>query len=121
MLNISFYAENGSASQSIRVGEEFYQWLAHSDFAQVGHSQLTTICLDGEEIQLPLIPLASTTRSMLIAFFNEMILKETAAMLADLERTISKEILEPRTYRIKKLLELLNCCKNSTFAYLQRE
>lgn len=121
MLNISFYGENGSTPQSIRVGEEFYEWLAYSDFARVGHSQLTTICLDGEEIQLPLIPLASTTRSMLVAFFNEMILKETAAMLADLERTISKEILAPRTYRIKKLLELLNCCKNSSFAYLQRE
>jgi hypothetical protein len=121
MFNISFYGEKGDVTQSIRVGEEFYQWLAYSDFAQVGRSQVTTICIDGEEIQLPLIPLATTTRSMLIAFFNEMILKETAAMLADLERTISKEIVEPRTYRLKKLLELLNCCKNSSFAYLQRE
>jgi hypothetical protein len=121
MLSISFYGENGDTPKSIRVGEEFYQWLAYSDFAQVGRSQLTPICIDGEEIELPLIPLASTTRSMFVACFNEMILKETAAMLADLEKTISKEILEPRAYRIKKLLELLNYCKNSSFAYLQRE
>jgi len=121
MLTISFYGENGNHSQTIRVGEEFYQWLADSDFAQVGRSKITTICLDREVVELPLIRLSSTTRSMLIACFNEMILKETAAMLVDLDKTISQEMLGERTYRLKKLLELLNCCKNSSFAYLQRE
>ncbi|MEQ9485546.1 hypothetical protein [Coleofasciculus sp. F4-SAH-05] len=121
MLNISFYGQNGNPPQIIRVGEEFYQWLADSDFAQVGRSKITTICIDGEAVKLPLIRLSSTTRSMLIACFNEMILKETEAMLVELESTLAKEILEKRTYRIKKLLELLNGCKNSSFAYLQRE
>ncbi|MEQ9672525.1 hypothetical protein [Coleofasciculus sp. G2-EDA-02] len=121
MLSINFYGENGESPKSIRVGEDFYQWLAYSDFAQVGRSQLRTICIDGEEIELPLLPLTSTTRSMLIALFNEMVLTETAAMLTDLEKTVSQELLEPRTYRLKKLLELLNCCKNSGLAYLQRE
>ncbi|MEQ8975905.1 MAG: hypothetical protein RIE73_36665 [Coleofasciculus sp. C1-SOL-03] len=121
MLNINFYGKNGQSSQSIRMVEDFYQWLAYSDFAQVGRSKMTTICLDGEEVELPLIHLSSTTRSMLIACFNEMILKETEAMLVDLEKTISQEILSGRTYRLKKLLKLLNCCKNSRFIYLQRE
>ena len=121
MLNINFYGKNGQSSQTIRMVEDFYQWLAYSDFAQVGRSKMTTICLDGEEVELPLIQLSSTTRSMFTACFNEMILKETAAMLVDLEKTISQEILSERTYRLKKLLELLNCCKNSRFSYLQRE
>lgn len=121
MLNINFYGENGQSSQSIRMIEDFYQWLAYSDFAQVGRSKMTTIYLDGEEVELPLIHLSSTTRSMFTACFNEMILKETEAMLVELESTLSKETLGKRTYRIKKLLELLNGCKNSSFAYLQRE
>jgi len=77
--------------------------------------------VDGENAELPLIHLGRTTRSMLIACFNEMILGETAAMLADLETAISQEALAPRTHCLKKLLELLDCLKDSGLAYLQRE
>ena len=120
MLSISFYPENGDAPRCIRVNEAFYEWLARSDFAQVGHSKLTAIEVDGETAELPLIRLGRTTRSMLIACFNEMILGETAAMLADLEAAIAQEALAPRTNRLKKLLELLDCLKDRGFAYLQR-
>ena len=62
-------------------------------FSQVGRSQLTAIEVDGETIELPLIRLGRTTRSMFIACFNEMILGETAAMLADLGAAIFQDAL----------------------------
>ncbi|MEM9216112.1 MAG: hypothetical protein AAGD25_17425 [Cyanobacteria bacterium P01_F01_bin.150] len=121
MLNVTFYADNGQIPHSIRMGEAFYEWLATSDFAQVGRSKPTPIQIDGELIELPLITLTSTTQSMFIALFNEMVLSETTAMLNDLDNNVTQDMLASRTYRLKKLIELLNCLKSGNFSYLQRE
>ncbi|MEM8808922.1 MAG: hypothetical protein AAGF01_23130 [Cyanobacteria bacterium P01_G01_bin.38] len=121
MLSVTFYPDDGHTPHGIRMVDTLYEWLAHSDFAQVGHSQPTSIQVDDAMVELPLIRLTSTTRSMFIALFNEMILSETSAMLTDLDANLSQEALAPRTYRLKKLFELLNCLKDNGFAYLQRE
>ncbi|NEQ98552.1 MAG: hypothetical protein F6K30_17830 [Cyanothece sp. SIO2G6] len=103
------------------MAESLYEWLAHSDFAQVGRSKLIAIQVDGDPVDLPLIALTRTTRSLFIALFNEMVLSETSAMLDDLDHNVAQELLTSRTYRLKKLMELLNCTKNENFSYLQRE
>lgn len=121
MLSINFYGSNGQIPHCVRMGESLYEWLATSDFAQVGRSRLTPIEVDGEKIELPLITLNSTTRSMFIALFNEMVLSETTAMLSDLDNNVAQDVLAPRTYRLKKLIEMLNCLKDGNFSHLQRE
>lgn len=120
MLSFNFYREASSEARCVQVSESFYEWLIASDFGLVGRSRPTQIMLDGELEELPLIRLADPTRGMLIAYFNDMVLSETGQMLRDLEANVSREELEPRQYRMKKLLELLGCVKDLGWQYLQR-
>jgi hypothetical protein len=121
MLSISFYSGDGKAIHSIRVIDDFYEWLAKSEFSRLGRSQLMPLEVEGERAELPLVPLAGETRSQLIEFFSECIFQETRQMLGDLDKSVSQPELAVKTYRLKKLLELLDCLKNGIYQYLQRE
>ncbi|MEM8638213.1 MAG: hypothetical protein AAGG51_05235 [Cyanobacteria bacterium P01_G01_bin.54] len=120
MLNFNFYAKSNQSAYCIQVSEQFYEWLIQADFGLVGRSRSTKIILDGEEEELPLVWLENPTRGMLIAYFNDLVLSETKQMLLDLDSGVSRESLAPRQYRMKKLLELLGCVKDSSWQYLQR-
>ena len=121
MLSISFYSSNGQTNHSIRVIDDFYEWLARSEFSKLGRSQQTQLEIEGETAELPLVPLVTETRSRLIEFFSERIFSETRSMLGDLDRSTPQSELTIKTYRLKKLLELLDCLKSETYQYLQRE
>jgi hypothetical protein len=121
MLSISFYSGDGQSIHSIRVIDEFYEWLARSEFARLGRSQLTTLEIEGESAELPLVILGSETRSRLIEFFSDCIFQETRLVLGDLENAVPQFDLHVKTYRLKKLLEFIDCLKNGVYQYLQRE
>lgn len=121
MLSLSFYSSNGQAIHSIRVIDDFYEWLARSEFSKLGRSQPTQIEIEGETAELPLVPLVSETRSNLIEFFSDRIFSETRSMLSDLDQSSPPSELSTKTYRLKKLLEVLDCLKSETYQYLQRE
>jgi hypothetical protein len=121
MLSISFYSGTGQAAHSIRVVDDFYEWLARSEFSKLGRSQQTQIEIEGETADLPLVPLVAETRTKLIEFFSERIFQETKMMLGDIENSTPSSELVVKTYRLKKLLELLDCLKNGVYQYLQRE
>jgi hypothetical protein len=38
MLDISFYANDGKQPYSVEVTDNFYEWLAKSDFSKIGKS-----------------------------------------------------------------------------------
>ena len=48
MLSISFLSDDGKESRSIRVIDDFYEWLARSEFSKLVRSQVTRIELEGE-------------------------------------------------------------------------
>jgi hypothetical protein len=121
MLSISFYSGNGRAIDIVRVSDDFYEWLARSEFSKLGRSQQIQIEIEGETAELPLVPLGAETRSKLIEFFSEHIFSETRSMLGDLDRSTPQPELSTKTYRLKKLLEVLDCLKSETYQYLQRE
>jgi hypothetical protein len=56
----------------------------------------------------------------LISFFSSAIQNETAALLKHLESE-SESSVSSRTYRLRKMLELLDCLKSESYQYLQRE
>lgn len=121
MLTISFYSNNGQPSHSIRVGDEFYEWLAKSEFSQLGRSRNTQIEVEGEVAELPLVTLGIATRRGLIEFFSEAILGETRALIHGSESPMTQTQWQDKTTRLKTLLELLDCLKTDTYQYLQRE
>jgi hypothetical protein len=121
MLSISFYSGNGQSTHSIRVIDDFYEWLALSEFSKLGRSQPTPIEIEGEPAELPLVHLVAETRSKLIAFFSDSIVQETRVMLGDIENSTPPKELALKTDRLRKLLELLDCLKRGMYQYLQRE
>ena len=48
MLSISFLSDDGKENRSIRVIDDFYEWLARSEFSTSVRSQVTRIELEGE-------------------------------------------------------------------------
>ncbi|MEA5419231.1 hypothetical protein VB712_08315 [Spirulina sp. CCNP1310] len=120
MLSFNFYGKSNQKAHSIQFSEDFYQWLIESDFGWVGRSRLMKIMIDGEWEELPVITLENPTRAMLVTYLNEMVLRETGNFLQDLDENLPRERLEPRHYRMKKLLELLSCMKDVDWMYFQR-
>lgn len=127
----------GQANHSVQVSDDFYEWLARcatsdhgsSDFSKLGRSQQTKLEIEGETAELPLVPLVAETRSKLIELFSERIFSETRfpfreampTMLGELDRLTPQPELSTKTYRLKKLLEVLDCLKSETYQYLQQE
>lgn len=120
MFNISFYAANGEPSDSIRITESIYGWLAKSQFAKIGISIDTQLHLDGEDMILPVVELSQDIRQKLRDFFRDQIISESGAILTKLGDFPSKEEYQQETYFIRKLLELLKCIENPNYQYLQR-
>ena len=121
MLDISFYTTNGSESETVDVGETFYEWLAKSAFSKIGGASIDTeIHLDEEDVILPLVELNQEIRQQFKKMFSQEIISESDAVLTKLGDSPSKEEYQSGTYRLRKMLELLKCVENENYQYLQR-
>jgi hypothetical protein len=117
MLDISFYTQDGIPAQHLELADTLLEWLAHSDFSTIGQDTPTSVLIDGEPDTLPLVPLTPTNRQHFINFFHHNIIEETKITLTHLEQAPPPEAT---LYRLKKLIELLDCLKTDQYAYLQR-
>jgi hypothetical protein len=63
------------------------------------------------------VKLGKVNRQRFINFFNEAIVDETKVIL---EMLANSSVKEERIYRIKKLIELLDCIKEEKYQYLLR-
>lgn len=121
MLDISFHTTNGSESETVDVGETFYEWLAKSAFSKIGGASIDTeIHLDEENVILPLVELNQEIRQQFKKMFSQEIISESDAVLTKLGDSPSKEEYQSGTYRLRKMLELLKCVENENYQYLQR-
>ncbi len=120
MLDISFYTKNAQPPYSVEITENFYEWLAKSDFSKIGKSVTRKIEVEGEEEKLPLVQLGKDTRRKLRAFLLDAISQESDAMLTQLGDSPSKKEYQNATYRLRKLHELRKCVENEKYKYLQR-
>ena len=123
MLDITFYPDRTGQPRYISVAKDFLLWLAKSDFIEIGSDQITEIEIDGESAQLPLVKLGEgkiSNRQRFRDFFLETIRQESDRVLTYLGDSPSKEEYKIVTYRLKKLLEILQCIENENYLYLQR-
>lgn len=120
MLDIIFYTENGQPPYSVEVAENFYEWLAKSDFSKIGKSVVRKIQVEGEEDKLPLVQLGKDNRRKLRSFLLEAISLESDAMLTKLGDSPSKKEYQDASYRLIKLQDLRKCVENEEYKYLQR-
>lgn len=117
MLDISFYTAKREPVHHVEVSENFLEWLAKSEFAKIGQDKSTKIVVDGKKIIQPLVKLGKNNRQEMMNFFSNAIVSETKAILNKIEKL---RMQNEETYRLKKLIELLDCIKNENYQYLQR-
>lgn len=120
MLDMSFYTKNDQPPYIVEVADNFYEWLAKSDFSKIGKSCTRKIKIEGEEEKLPLVLLGKKNRQKLRTFLLEEISKESDVMLTKLGDSPSKKEYQDASYHLSKLLELRKCVENEEYQYLQR-
>jgi hypothetical protein len=120
MLDITFYSEDKEEAEVIEVSEEFYQWLARSEFSRIGKSEIKEMKVDGEPVEFPVIQLEGMNRRKLSDFFRDAIVQETDEMLDKLGSSPSKEEYQEATYRLLLLQRLRKQVENEQLKYFQR-
>ena len=117
MLDIEFFSSDKQPMYRVEVADTFLLWLARTDFARIGEEAATDLSINGERLTLPLVQLAPATRKTFVEFFTESVVLHTKQILLQLEQDKPQAEL---VYRLKKLIELLDCLKNEDYQYLQR-
>ncbi len=120
MLDIGFISKDGSLTNSVELTEDFYFWLAKSEFSKIGKSVRRKIQIDGEEDKLSVVQLSKGNSKKLKQFFRDEVVRESDAVITKLGDSPSKEEYQAGTYRLRKMLELLKCVENENYQYLQR-
>lgn len=120
MLDITFYSQDKQEAEVIEVSEEFYQWLARSDFSRIGKSEVKEMKVDGEPVEVSIIQLEGMNRRKLSDFFRDAIVQQTDEMLDKLGNSPSKQEYQEATYRLLMLQKLRKQIENEQYKYLQR-
>jgi hypothetical protein len=121
MLDIIFYGlKTDLPPHYVEMSEDFYEWLAKSEFSKIGKSVTKNISIDGEDEKLPLVELDRGIRHQFRKFFRDAIISESDNVLTKLGDSSLKEEYRAATYRLRKLLDLLKCVENENYQYLQR-
>ena len=118
MLSIIFYSADGIENDSVDLSEEFYAWLAHSQFSKIAQAKSTLLELEEETISLPLVELIPEIRVSYIQFLNDTILEGTKTLLEHLEQPNTADVLDDDKYRLRKAIALLTLVKNEVYQYV---
>jgi hypothetical protein len=118
MLSINFYSADGIENDSVDLSEDFYTWLAQSNFSKIAQAKSTILELEEETISLPLVELVPEVRVSYIAFLSDAIVEGTKTLLEHLEQANSGEMLGDDKYRLRKSIALLTLLKNEVYQYV---
>lgn len=118
MLSVSFYSSDGVKNNSVSLSDELYAWLARSDFSKISAAQPVTLELEEEMVSLPLVDLQNSTRNAYIDFLGEVIVAGTKLILEHLENQLMDEVGNDK-YRLRKLLDLLDLFKDTSYRYVR--
>ncbi|MEB3885506.1 hypothetical protein [Lyngbya sp. CCY1209] len=119
-LDISFYSQDINRVNTIDISDDFYEWLAKSEFSKIGVAEKKDIEIDGEPEQVDVVVLDWETRRKYSDFFRDEIVKEGDKVLEQLGDSPSKEEYSPFYSRLKLLQDLRKQIENETIKYLGR-
>lgn len=118
MLSINFYAADGIENASLDLSEEFYTWLAHSEFSKIAQAQIVPLQLEEAIVPLPLVELLPEVRRNYVRFLSDAIVAGTKTILEHLEHPDLTHELHNDKYRLKKLITLLDLLKHERYQYI---
>lgn len=126
-MEIIFYKENGEDT-ILEVSEEFYKWLALSNFSKIQKSAEYKIKSDIEEMNIEAVKLENGIREKYISFFQNTILENTYPLILKLEENNKTNLLkassksnsmEDIVYKIKKCYEAISCLSEEDNIYME--
>ena len=123
MLDISLYSKTGKPPITIDVSENFYTWLFHSDFAEIGVTRPQKIRLDDEEIVVDVVDLTKgeiSNRKRLRDFLIEAMALEVQEMFVRLGENPTKKEYREGTYKLRKLQQIKRSIEDEAYQYLQK-
>ncbi|BDA73172.1 hypothetical protein RIVM261_014230 [Rivularia sp. IAM M-261] len=120
MLDITFYLHNKEEAEAIEISDDFYHWLAQSEFSKIGQPQTQEITVDGETALISAIQLEGMNRRKFSDFFRNAIVQESDELLGSLGNSSSKQDYQDATYRLRILQNLRKCIENEEYKYFQR-
>lgn len=128
MMDISFYSKQNN-SFTIEVSEQFYEWLAKSNFVKISKSNNISIINHGEEVELSLIELNEEIRTKYNFFLLDAISNFSSELIAEIEAQGSsvlkansknhKNTLETSILFIKTLLLLNEKMTQEEYCFLE--
>jgi len=68
VLDIIFYSAHTGLPSYVEMSEAFYEWLAQSQFSQIGESHSVQLGIEGETLELPVVTLNENVRKRLSRF-----------------------------------------------------
>jgi hypothetical protein len=117
MLNVSFFTIERQMTERIEFNPNFQEWLLQSAFFQIGQDELLPTQINDRKVEKTVVSLNTPTRQKMIDFLYETIVEETKVLLYQIE---DLAIHDELTYRLSKLIAILDCVKNPQHYYLQR-
>jgi hypothetical protein len=120
MLDVSFYSHEQEMVETIEVTQDFYTWLAHSDFSKIGKSEEKEMKGDGETVKVPVVLLEGEHRRRFSDFLRDAIVEESDGMLNKLGSFPSKEEYLNASSKLKFMQELRKCIEDEKFKYIGR-
>ena len=120
MLDISFYSQEKKPIETMEITQDFYDWLAKSDFSRIGKSEEREMEGDGEVVKTSVVLLEGENRRKFSDFFRDAIVQESDRMLSGLGESPSKEEYRKASSRLKNLQELRKYIENEKFKYFSR-
>ncbi len=120
MLDIFFYSQEKKPIETMEITQDFYTWLAKSDFSRIGKSEEQKMKGDGEVVKTFVVLLEGENRRKFSDFFRDEIVQESDRMLSGLGESPSKEEYRKASSRLKNLQELRKYIENEKFKYFSR-
>jgi hypothetical protein len=120
MLDITFYLHNKEEAKVIEIPDNFYYWLAKSEFSKIGQPHVQEITVDEETAKVSAIPIEGMNRRKFSDFFRNAIVQESDELLASLANSSSKQDYQDATYKLRILQNLRKCIENEEYKYFQR-
>ena len=126
-MEIIFYKENGEDT-ILEISEEFYKWLACSDFSKIQKSTEFAIKTEAEEMEIKAVKLDNDIREKYISFFQTTILENTYPLIQKIEEKSKANLLkassgqnsmENMVYKIKKCYEAISCLCEKEHVYME--
>ena len=123
-MNVELYEvsteKNVLGCDIFEFSDDFFLYLAKSDFSNIRSAKAEKITIDDEPIELKLVYLSSFIRKVLIDFLQGELVNIVEECMSNLGDSPSKSEFKEYTEDLKELVRFIKALNLSKYSYLKR-